>query len=160
MVGQTSVVSSADFTVRTEAQLDAAIKAIDAGGAGNHYTITLAANFTGANALQNNLANITLPAGALGFSNPTTLTIDGNGYTIDGNGHGIFDSNINITLNDVTLQDAGSGAFHGALDVTNGAAATLNDVTLAAAGTATLSPPPPPPAPRPRTTPTLPPPPS
>jgi autotransporter-associated beta strand protein len=125
-----------DYAVGTEAQLDAALAAISAGGsaalASTAYTITLDASLTGTAALRNALTQIRLLSGS-------SLTIDGQGNTIDGGGHALIDSNASITLNAITLTDAGGGSFQGPLTLIGNATATLQDSSVSAAGASEIA---------------------
>jgi hypothetical protein len=128
------------FSVSNEAQLNAAIAAIDvSGGAsvgGMAYAIDLAASFS----LTGDIDAINLAPGA-------SLTIDGGGHTIDGAGahRGFLDYSGALTLENLTIQNAvatggagGSGAtpggggagLGGGLFVASQGAATLSNVTF------------------------------
>ncbi|MCX7379912.1 MAG: Hint domain-containing protein [Alphaproteobacteria bacterium] len=104
------------YTVATEAELDAAILAIDVGGSasadGTAYTITLSVPSI---VLAGDLAIINLPSGG-------SLTIDGAGGTLDGGGvaSGLFLLAGDVHVKDLTITDAiaqggsgGSGVWAG-----------------------------------------------
>ncbi len=67
---------AADLTAATEAELVAAIAAVNAAGAGAH-TITLTADIT-----------LTAATPALDNATATSLTLEGSEYTLEGGGHG------------------------------------------------------------------------
>jgi hypothetical protein len=104
-----------DLTAGTEAELNAALAAANAAGAGTH-TITLT-------------ADITLTAGTTWLNNPTAaeIVLDGDGHTIDGNGNGpilLIENDTTVRVRDVTLthgaSDLGAAIFSiGRLTVEN-----------------------------------------
>ena len=103
------------YTVSTEAQLNAALATIDTSGAvASSYTITLAADFTGANAVAGNLNPIKLASGV-------SLVIDGAGHTMDGGGtaRGFLIQSGSVTIqnlavtNMVSQDGAGGGLVAG-----------------------------------------------
>jgi len=106
-----------DLNAATEAELNAAMAAVNAAGAGTH-TITLTADVT-----------LTNPTTALNNPAATQLILDGDGHTIDGDGHGpILWVSVGTTarVRDVTLtggRAAAGGAIYngGALTVENSA---------------------------------------
>ncbi|HEY1935885.1 MAG TPA: Hint domain-containing protein [Acetobacteraceae bacterium] len=106
--GNTFELAPASFTVSSEAQLDAAIAAMDQGGSSaapnTGYAITLTASFT----LTANLPAIHLDTGS-------TLTINGNGNTISGAGaYGVLDyvNNSNsLMVRNLTILDGGAGTW-------------------------------------------------
>jgi autotransporter-associated beta strand protein len=99
--GTTVTVVQSDYSVASEADLNAALTQIDLGGhsaAPNvAYRITFTAGFT----LTTDLYAINLPTGS-------TLTIDGAGFALDGGGkyRGFFDYAGGLTLENMTIQNA------------------------------------------------------
>ena len=109
---------AADLTAGTEAELNAAIAAVNAAGAGTH-TITLT-------------ADITLTDWTTKIDNPaaTVIILDGDGHTIDGGGHGPIlwiDDGTTARVRDVTLT-GGQAAVGGA--IYNGGALTVEHSSL------------------------------
>ncbi len=138
--GTAVTVVQSGFLVASEADLNAALLAIDTGGTwsapNTAYNIVLTAGFS----LTTDLYAVNLAAG-------DTLTIDGMGNTLDGAGkyRGFFDYAGGLTLQNMTIQNAvasggagGSGALPGGggaglgggLFVASGGAATLANVTF------------------------------
>jgi predicted outer membrane repeat protein len=107
-----------DLTAGTEAELNAAIAAANAAGAGTH-TISLT-------------ADITLTAATTPFDNPaaTAIILDGHGHTINGNSHGPLLSispGTTARVSDVALTEGwaeSGGAIY------NGGALTVEDSDL------------------------------
>ena len=101
MLTATPAAHAVDLTAGTEAQLNAALAAANAAGAGTH-TISLT-------------ADITLTTGTTWLNNPaaTEIILDGDGHTIDGNGNGpilLIENDTTARVRDVTLT-------HGASDL-------------------------------------------
>ena len=134
-----------EFTIHTQAELNAALRAISIGGASAAtdatYTITFAADLADANRLNTDLAAINLFSGS-------TLNIVGAGHTMDGADtyRGFFVLSGEVTINDLKIQNAtarggtggdglsagggGMGAG-GGLFVNSGAKVTLVSVSFA-----------------------------
>ncbi len=101
------------YTARDAAGLNAALQAIDLGGAfsapNTSYTINLTADIT----LDQQLVALNLASG-------DTLSIEGNGHTLDGAGtyNGIFDYSGSVAIDDLAINDTkasgGSGSGGGA----------------------------------------------
>jgi predicted outer membrane repeat protein len=109
---------AADLTAGSEAELNAAIAAANAAGAGTH-TITLTADVT-----------LTNPTTALDNPAATQLILDGDGHTIDGHGHGPIlrvVAGTTARIHDVTL--TGGQANAGAA-ILNGGMLTVENSTL------------------------------
>jgi hypothetical protein len=124
-------VTAVPLDVGTEAQLDAAITALD-GMLSGSYTIT----FTG------NIAETADPT-AINLQNGVSLTINGDGHTLDGGSahRGLFAYEGTITIEDLTIAHAlavggaggtgaGGGAGLGGGLFIAGADVTLNEVTF------------------------------
>ena len=124
------------FTVGSEAQLDAAIAAIDVNGADvlpdTHYTINLANGFT-----------LSSDPDAINLAGGDTLTINGNADTISGGGayRGLFVYSGNVDINNLTLSGTralggagGSGEYGG-----GGGAGLGGGLFVASGGTVTLA---------------------
>jgi hypothetical protein len=140
-VGTVISVITTHFDVGSEAQWNAAMTAIDQGGAmaqpNEKYTISLTGSFT----LTADMEAINLAAGS-------SVKISGDGQTIDGGGkyRGVFVYGGSAELDDLTIADAaatggngGSGSqgggggagMGGGLFVAAGTAVTLDDVNFA-----------------------------
>lgn len=122
---------AADLTAGTEAELNAAIAAVNAAGAGTH-TITLS-------------ADIILTDWSTPFDNPaaTAIILDGAGHTIDGGGsdnESILSVAAGTTarVRDITLTNAQASAGGGILNegtlTVEGSHITANEASLAGGG--------------------------
>lgn len=118
------VVWAADFTVANEAELSAAITAVNAAGAGDH-TIALT-------------ADITLTAALPAFDNPdaTGITLDGGGHVLDAAGTGTalaFQRGTVAEVRDITIT-GGAGSYgpdgHSGGGIFNMGALTVSDATI------------------------------
>ena len=134
-----TVVQSA-FQIGSEADLNAALAEIDAGGKFAAPDVAYTFTFTNDITLGTDLDAINLLTGS-------SITIDGAGFALDGAGayRGFFDDAGSLTLQNMTIRNAvatggagGAGAtpggggagLGGGLFVASGAAATLADVTF------------------------------
>ena len=128
------------FAVSNEAQLNAAIAAIDVSGAGSVSGVAYAIDLTASFSLTTDIDATNLAAG-------NSLTIDGGGHSIDGGGahRGFLDYSGALNLQNLTIQNAlaaggagGSGAtpggggagLGGGLFVASQGVAALSDVTF------------------------------
>lgn len=128
---QAGLARAADLTAGTEAELNAAIAAVNAAGAGTH-TITLT-------------ADISLTGWSTPFDNPaaTVITLDGDGHTIDGGGNdneSILSVAAGTTarVRDVTLTNGrasvGGGILNQGTLTVEGSHITANEATIAGGG--------------------------
>ena len=120
-----------DLTAGTEAELNAAIVAVNAAGAGTH-TITLT-------------ADITLTDWSTKFDNPaaTVIIIDGDGHTIDGGGNDTesilyIAAGTTARVRDVTLTNAraseGGGILNAGTLTVESSHITANEASIAGGG--------------------------
>ena len=127
-----------NFTVTDEADLQAAIDAIDVGGtsaaANTNYTITFAPGLTTANPL-----TLTTPLDAINLSSSDTLDIEGNGGALDGDNalRGLFIYSGNVTIHNLTIQNAVARGGEG-VGGAGGGAGLGGGVFVASGGKATL----------------------
>jgi len=125
--------------INSTASLNAAITQVDAGAAGQSFVLNLAKGFTIGDGMGTQL---------LAFNTKSNVTLNGNMTTLDGGGtqRGLFVFSGNVTINDLTIQNAlakggaggggtdggggGGAGLGGALFVASGAQVTVNNVSL------------------------------